>query len=102
MTTDQQSKDVPSDAPPLVKALARLNDALDMLERKVDSAIESQSGSASSGEEVQRLAADRAKLAAQIDTERARADRLAEVNGEVSRRLVGAMETVKKVLDKRE
>jgi hypothetical protein len=50
--------------------------------------------------EVQRMGADRARLAQEIDKAEARAERLAEVNREVSRRLVAAMETIRAVLDR--
>lgn len=98
---DTLSSQRPSTDQPLAQALARLNDALDLLDRRVDETLERQPASLAKDEEVQRLAQDRAKLAAQVDSEKARGDRLAQINGEVSRRLVGAMETVKKVLDSR-
>jgi hypothetical protein len=50
--------------------------------------------------EVQRMNADRAKLATELDGSEARAERLEEANKEVSRRLVTAMETIRAVLDR--
>ena len=50
--------------------------------------------------EVQRMGADRARLAQELDKSEARAEKLAEVNREVSRRLVTAMETIRAVLDR--
>ena len=44
--------------------------------------------------------ADRAKLATELDSSEARAERLEEANKEVSRRLVTAMETIRAVLDR--
>jgi len=84
----------------LAKALAQLNSALDTLEKSVDLSIESSGQNRSADEEVQRMADDRARLARDLDGAEARANRLAEANKEVSNRLVGAMETVRSVLDK--
>ena len=50
--------------------------------------------------EVQRMNADRAQLATELDNSEARAERLEEANKEVSRRLVTAMETIRAVLDR--
>ena len=50
--------------------------------------------------EVQRMNADRARLAHELDNSEARAERLEEANKEVSRRLVTAMETIRAVLDR--
>ena len=45
------------------------------------------------------MAEDRARLAQELDSSQERANRLAETNREVSRRLVNAMETVRNVMD---
>ena len=50
--------------------------------------------------EVRRVHADRARLAQELDQSEIRANRLEEVNREVSRRLVTAMETIRAVLDR--
>jgi hypothetical protein len=50
--------------------------------------------------EVQRMNADRARLAQELDKSEARAERLEDANKEVSRRLVAAMETIRAVLDR--
>ena len=50
--------------------------------------------------EVQRMNADRSRLAQELDISEARAERLEEANKEVSRRLVTAMETIRAVLDR--
>jgi len=54
----------------------------------------------SADEEVQRMADDRAKLARELDSARSHSEKLKETNSEVSKRLVGAMEMVRGVLDK--
>jgi len=43
---------------------------------------------------------DRARLAHELDSSEARAERLEDANKEVSRRLVTAMETIRAVLDR--
>ena len=83
----------------LAAALARLNNALDSLDNAVEASIESNGNKRSSGEEIQRMAEDRARLAQELDSSENRANRLEETNREVSRRLVAAMETVRGVLD---
>ena len=50
--------------------------------------------------EVQRMNADRSRLAQELDNSEARAERLEDANKEVSRRLVTAMETIRAVLDR--
>jgi len=49
---------------------------------------------------VRRTHADRSRLAQELDQSEFRANRLEEVNREVSRRLVTAMETIRAVLDR--
>ena len=77
----------------LRKALSSLNNALDMrFERERDRGdVES---------EVRRVNSDRSRLAQELDQSEFRANRLEEVNREVSRRLVTAMETIRAVLDR--
>lgn len=100
MTTpdDHHHDDTAED--PLAGALAALNSALDGLDKAVDGAVERSAVVRSADEQVQRMADDRARLAQDLDNTHARAERLATVNSEVSKRLVGAMETVRAVLDK--
>ncbi len=50
--------------------------------------------------DTQKLVNDRARLASELDKVNARARRLDESAGEVSRRLVEAMETVRQVLSR--
>lgn len=84
----------------LAAALDTLNKALDGLEEGLEAAVERRGAVASGREEVQRLNADRASLANELDTAEDRARRLADANAEVSRRIVSAMETVRTVLDR--
>ena len=84
----------------LAQAIERLEQALDALDGAVDRSAEASREHADAEEEVQRLNSDRARLAEELDASEARAGRLEEVNKEVSRRLVTAMETIRAVLDK--
>ena len=81
-------------------ALLRLNKALDSLEQAVDVSIETRGKELNTDEQIQRMTEDRAKLARQLDEAEAKVVGLKDVNNEVSRRLVGAMEMVRGVLDK--
>ncbi|WP_265516296.1 DUF4164 domain-containing protein [Nitratireductor luteus] len=84
----------------LKEAIGRLAKAVGMLEAAADGRLEKEQDYAEAEAEVQRMGADRARLAQEIDKAEARAERLAEVNREVSRRLVTAMETIRAVLDR--
>ena len=84
----------------LSQILDRLDRALQRLDDAVDRSAEMRSEYADAEEEVQRLNADRARLAGELDQAEARSERLEEVNREVSRRLVTAMETIRAVLDR--
>lgn len=84
----------------LAQLLDRLDKALAHLEDAVDRSAELRTEYADAEEEVQRLNADRARLAGELDQAEARSERLEEVNREVSRRLVTAMETIRAVLDR--
>ena len=85
---------------PSIAAMDDLNAALDELREAVETAAERRGEARSGREEVQRLNADRAALAGELDVAEDRASRLADANAEVSRRLVSAMETVRAVLDR--
>jgi chromosome segregation ATPase len=74
----------------LKQVLERLGKAISALEAAAERRIE----------EVQRLNADRSRLAQELDNSEARGERLANANHEVSRRLVTAMETIRAVLDR--
>ena len=81
-------------------ALSGLRQALSGLENAIDMRIELQRESSDVEAEVKRVHADRARLAHELDQSEFRANRLEEVNREVSRRLVTAMETIRAVLDR--
>ena len=81
-------------------ALESLNKALSRLENAVDGRVEKEHDFADAEEEVQRLNADRSRLAQELDQSEDRATRLEDANREVSRRLVTAMETIRAVLDR--
>lgn len=84
----------------LAGSLARLNAALDRLEASVDIRLERETHLADAEAEVQRIGADRTRLAESLDGAEARAMRLEKANREVSRRLVDAMEAIRAVLDR--
>lgn len=84
----------------LSEVMQRLNKAVASLENAVDRQVELREGARDAEEEVQRMNADRSRLAGELDESTARAERLEEANKEVSRRLVTAMETIRAVLDK--
>ena len=77
-----------------------LRRAVSGLEQAIDTRIEIQRETSEVEEEVRRVHADRARLAQELDQSQFRANRLEEVNREVSRRLVTAMETIRAVLDR--
>lgn len=81
-------------------ALSALRQAIAGLENAIDMRIELQRESSEVEGEVRRVHADRARLAQELDQSEFRANRLEEVNREVSRRLVTAMETIRAVLDR--
>ncbi|WP_434729634.1 DUF4164 domain-containing protein [Rhizobium binae] len=81
-------------------ALNELRQAISSLENAVDMRIERQRAQGEIEGEVRRVHADRSRLAQELDQAEFRANRLEEVNREVSRRLVTAMETIRAVLDR--
>lgn len=84
----------------LKQAIEQLETALVLVEQAVDLRLEKEGDFAEVEEEVQRMNADRSRLAQELDTSEARAERLETANREVSRRLVTAMETIRTVLDR--
>ncbi len=84
----------------LKEVLARLGRAMDLLESAVAARIEREQDYSEAEAEAQRLNADRARLAQELDNSEARGERLEDANKEVSRRLVTAMETIRAVLDR--
>ena len=84
----------------LKEVIARLGKAIDALERAANARLEREQDYSEADAEVQRMNADRARLAQELDGSEARSERLEEANKEVSRRLVTAMETIRAVLDR--
>lgn len=81
-------------------ALKRLTKAL----KTMDNAIAIQSGhqgeTSELEEEIQRMNADRSRLAQELDNSESLAERLEQANKEVSRRLIAAMEAIRTVADR--
>jgi len=84
----------------LKEVIGRLGRAIDALEHAAAARFEHDQDYAEADAELQRMNADRAKLAQELDHSEARAERLEDANKEVSRRLVTAMETIRAVLDR--
>ncbi len=84
----------------LKEVIGRLGKAIDSLENAVSARLETEQDYAEAEAEVQRMNADRGRLASELDNSEARAERLEDANKEVSRRLVTAMETIRAVLDR--
>ena len=84
----------------LKEVIGRLGRAIEALEDAVAARLEHEQDYSEAEAELQRMNADRARLAAELDNSEARAERLEEANKEVSRRLVTAMETIRAVLDR--
>lgn len=89
-----------AEEPTLKQVLDRMNRALSALESSVEARAEQDGNYQEAEEEVQRLNADRSRLAQELDNSEAKAERLLAANKEVSRRLVTAMETIRAVLDR--
>jgi len=81
-------------------ALADLRTAISGLENAIDVRFERERDQSEVEGEVRRVHTDRSRLAQELDQSEFRANRLEEVNREVSRRLVTAMETIRVVLDR--
>lgn len=81
-------------------AFASLRAAIGNLESAIDARFEREKDQGEIEGEVRRVHADRSRLAQELDQSEFRANRLEEVNREVSRRLVTAMETIRAVLDR--
>ncbi|MET3778059.1 septal ring factor EnvC (AmiA/AmiB activator) [Rhizobium alvei] len=81
-------------------AMEELRRALAELDRAIEARFDRERDSAELEAEVKRIHADRSRLGQELDQSEFRANRLEEVNREVSRRLVTAMETIRAVLDR--
>ena len=84
----------------LKEVIARLGRAIESLEQAAALRLEHEQDYSEAEAEVQRMNADRARLAQELDGSEARSERLEDANKEVSRRLVTAMETIRAVLDR--
>jgi predicted nucleic acid-binding Zn-ribbon protein len=84
----------------LKEVIARLGRAIDALESAVTAKLEHEQDYSEAEAEIQRMNADRSRLAVELDASEARSERLEDANKEVSRRLVTAMETIRAVLDR--
>jgi chromosome segregation ATPase len=84
----------------LADIIDRMSQAMKAIEGTVESRDETSRDYREAEEEVQRMNADRMRLAQELDGSEARAERLEKANKEVSRRLVAAMETIRAVLDR--
>jgi hypothetical protein len=80
-------------------SMRRLLEAISALEEAVESRLQREQLLGEAEAEVQRMGADRSRLAEALDASAARAQRLEATNKEVSRRLVDAMEAIRTVLD---
>jgi ABC-type transporter Mla subunit MlaD len=87
---------------PLADAFTQLNSALDKLEKVVDIRVEREAALGDAEAEVQRMGADRSRLAESLDAAQERAQQLEHVNKEVSRRLVDAMESIRGVVEQKQ
>lgn len=87
---------------PLADAFSQLNTALERLEKVVDARVEREAALGDAEAEVQRMGADRARLAESLDNAQDRALKLEHVNKEVSRRLVDAMESIRSVIEQKQ
>ncbi|WAJ30240.1 DUF4164 domain-containing protein [Antarcticirhabdus aurantiaca] len=87
-----------SEDDPFEAARRRLSDALSRLTAVVEIQTGPEGRLRGGEEEMQRMSADRARLAGELDAALARCERLEGANREVSARLVNAMEAVRGVL----
>lgn len=90
---------MPEDSP-LTPALERLNKAIEMLEKSVLVRMDREAALGDAEAEVQRMGADRTRLAESLDKAQERSQQLEHVNKEVSRRLVDSMEAIKNVIER--
>ena len=91
-----------SDASAIDAASRRLAAALDALEAAAERRREADHGEDALAAQVHALGTDRSKLAADLDTQAARANRLEAANREVTQRLDLAIDTIRTVLDAHE
>jgi len=81
-------------------ALKYMERALEHLEDRLMVRLENENQLDELEAEVQRMNADRSRLAQDLDHSEAKAERLEEANREVSNRLIVAMETIRTVIER--
>jgi len=81
------------------QATRRLTQALDALDAAVERRVEGDKGAIALGQQVHVLAADRSKLAADLDAAVARSRSLESQNRDIGRRIDAAMENIRLVLE---
>ncbi len=84
----------------IASSLEKLDKAVEALDAAVTARLEREAVLLDAEAEVQRMGADRSRLADSLDGAESKAQRLESANREVSRRLVDAMESIRAVLDK--
>jgi uncharacterized protein DUF4164 len=88
-----------TDASAVETASRRLVQALDALEAALERRREVDRGGEALGAQLQALSVDRSRLAADLDSEMARARRIESASHEIARRLDVAIDTVRSVID---
>jgi len=83
----------------VTSAVKVLNKAIKSLDSAISGRMDRENQMLDAEAEVQRMGADRTRLAESLDGAEERALRLENTNREVSRRLVDAMESIRSVLD---
>ena len=91
-----------ADANPVEAATRRLSAALDGLEAALERRLEADRGAAALVDQVSSLGADRSRLAAELEAQAARAQKLETTTREISRRVDAALEAVRTVVDAHE
>jgi hypothetical protein len=91
-----------SDASAIDAATKRLALALDALEAALERRRQADRGEETLAAQLHALGADRSRLAADLDTQAARARALETANREVGRRLDAAIDTIRSVIETQE
>ena len=81
------------------QATRRLTQALDALDAAVERRVDGDKGATALSQQVHVLAADRSKLAADLDAAVARSRGLESQNRDIARRIDAAMENIRLVLE---
>lgn len=97
--TAKQDMTMAREAPSFQTSAEYLEKALTMLETAIETKLESRNETGDYEEEVQRMNADRSRLAQALDESESRAERLEVANRDVSRRLITAMEMIRSVVE---